>query len=48
MRALPVGDCLWVARTPAGEEYVLDYIVERKRLEDLCASLVDGRYKEQK
>ena len=27
---------------------VLDYIVERKRLDDLSGSIVDGRYKEQK
>jgi len=29
-------------------EAVLDYIVERKRLDDLSGSIVDGRYKEQK
>lgn len=29
-------------------EVVLDYIIERKRLDDLSSSIVDGRYKEQK
>ena len=29
-------------------EAVLDYIVERKRLDDLSKSIIDGRYNEQK
>ena len=29
-------------------EVVLDYIVERKRMDDLASSIVDGRFKEQK
>ena len=29
-------------------ELVLDYIIERKRMDDLAASIVDGRFKEQK
>nr|MBC9702457.1 ERCC4 domain-containing protein [Leuconostoc sp.] len=29
-------------------ECVLDYVVERKRLDDLCGSIRDGRYDEQK
>ena len=34
----------------AGEkvELVLDYIVERKRMDDLADSIVDGRFREQK
>lgn len=30
------------------EELVLDHIVERKRLDDLCSSIIDGRFREQK
>ncbi|XP_077356145.1 structure-specific endonuclease subunit MUS81 [Festucalex cinctus] len=59
IRKLNVGDFLWVARekvTPApghsraskGRELVLDYIVERKRMDDLCGSIIDGRFREQK
>ncbi|ANZ77629.1 BA75_05126T0 [Komagataella pastoris] len=48
IRPLPVGDVLWVARSEAGEEVVLDTIVERKRLDDLVASIQDGRFLEQK
>lgn len=29
-------------------ELVLDHIVERKRLDDLCSSIIDGRFREQK
>ncbi len=29
-------------------DYVLDFIVERKTADDLAASIVDGRYEEQK
>ncbi|KAF8565770.1 hypothetical protein P879_07093 [Paragonimus westermani] len=51
-RALPVGDFLWVGRwtTASGDqmEAVLDYVVERKRADDLAASIVDGRFQEQK
>ncbi|PKS10652.1 hypothetical protein jhhlp_002407 [Lomentospora prolificans] len=58
MRSLDLGDAQWVARCndPAlltrlgaeGEEVVLDWIVERKRLDDLVASIKDGRFHEQK
>ncbi|XP_035826366.1 crossover junction endonuclease MUS81 [Aplysia californica] len=59
LRLLHVGDLLWVARerTPPGSaglnggkgrELVLNYIVERKRMDDLVSSLSDGRMKEQK
>lgn len=51
-RALRLGDMCWVARRRDGhggeeDECVLDYVVERKRLDDLCSSIRDGRYKEQ-
>uniref|UniRef100_A0A8C5H4S2 Crossover junction endonuclease MUS81 n=1 Tax=Gouania willdenowi TaxID=441366 RepID=A0A8C5H4S2_GOUWI len=57
VRKLNVGDFLWVAREkvppPTGQravrkEFVLDFIVERKRMDDLCSSIVDGRFREQK
>ncbi|KAK2862834.1 hypothetical protein Q5P01_002367 [Channa striata] len=59
IRKLSVGDFLWVARekvvpvpgqlrAPAGKELVLDYIIERKRMDDLCGSIIDGRFREQK
>ncbi|WWC69301.1 uncharacterized protein I206_103239 [Kwoniella pini CBS 10737] len=52
-RALRLGDMCWVARRIVGDlggeedECVLDYVVERKRLDDLCSSIRDGRYTEQ-
>ncbi|KAG8146708.1 hypothetical protein E2320_013819 [Naja naja] len=59
IRKLHVGDFLWVAkeRGPRGaellppttaRELVLDYVVERKRMPDLCGSIIDGRFREQK
>ncbi|KAI8965933.1 hypothetical protein F5Y11DRAFT_343925 [Daldinia sp. FL1419] len=58
MRALELGDVLWVAKChdanflsrlgAEGDEVVLDYIVERKRLDDLISSIKDGRFHEQK
>lgn len=59
VRKLNVGDFLWVARErvtpvpgqlrpPVGKELVLDYIIERKRMDDLCGSIIDGRFREQK
>ncbi|KAM9220409.1 crossover junction endonuclease MUS81 isoform 2-T2 [Dugong dugon] len=54
VRKLHVGDFVWVAqetrpRDPARpSELVLDHIVERKRLDDLCSSIIDGRFHEQK
>lgn len=48
-RALSVGDGLWIARNKVtNEEVVLNYIIERKRLDDLASSIKDGRYTEQK
>ncbi|KAJ7047896.1 ERCC4 domain-containing protein [Mycena alexandri] len=47
-RALELGDVAWVARNNAGEECVLDVVLERKRLDDLTQSVRDGRFHEQK
>ncbi|KAL8387815.1 hypothetical protein RB599_002833 [Gaeumannomyces hyphopodioides] len=58
MRSLELGDALWVAKCDdptllgrmgaEGDEVVLDYIAERKRLDDLVSSVKDGRFHEQK
>ena len=59
VRKLNVGDFLWVGREkvcpvpgqlslPRSREVVLEYIVERKRMDDLAGSITDGRFKEQK
>jgi crossover junction endonuclease MUS81 len=58
MRALELGDILWVAKVhdpnllsrlgAEGDEILLDWIVERKRLDDLVGSIKDGRFHEQK
>ncbi|KAI9704314.1 MAG: Crossover junction endonuclease mus81 [Candelina mexicana] len=58
MRSLELGDALWVAKCndsgvlgrhgEEGDEVVLDWIVERKRLDDLVGSIKDGRFHEQK
>ncbi|KAI9740889.1 MAG: Crossover junction endonuclease mus81 [Claussenomyces sp. TS43310] len=58
MRALELGDAQWVAKChdphflsrngAEGDEVVLDWIVERKRLDDLVGSIKDGRFHEQK
>ena len=62
VRALPLGDMMWVVRRPAADgcpglesppsrhdqEYVLDFIIERKTAEDLACSIKDGRFLEQK
>lgn len=48
VRHLNVGDFAWIARDQAGNELVLPYIVERKRLDDLAGSIKDGRFHEQK
>lgn len=46
---LSLGDILWIYKDPVTNiEYVLDYILERKTLDDLAASIRDGRYREQK
>lgn len=49
MRRLPVGDGIWIAREKQlDSEYVLDFIVERKGVDDLRCSIRDNRYKDQK
>ena len=48
VRRLTVGDFLWIARNQEGDELVLPYIVERKRMDDLASSIRDGRFHEQK
>jgi crossover junction endonuclease MUS81 len=58
MKSLELGDVLWVAKCNKpgwlsrmgsdGDEVVLDWIVERKRLDDLIGSIKDGRFQEQK
>ncbi|KAL8895294.1 MAG: hypothetical protein Q9207_008227, partial [Kuettlingeria erythrocarpa] len=58
IRSLPLGDFFWVAKlkdpsllSRYGEEgdlVALDYIIERKRLDDLISSIKDGRFREQK
>ena len=58
VRALELGDIFWVAKCndpsllsrygEEGDEVALDWIVERKRLDDLIGSVKDGRFYEQK
>lgn len=58
VRALELGDAIWVAKChdphylsrfgEEGDEIMLDWIVERKRLDDLIGSIKDGRFHEQK
>ncbi|XP_023710532.1 crossover junction endonuclease MUS81 isoform X3 [Cryptotermes secundus] len=49
LRHLKVADFTWVCRDRVtGQELVLPYIVERKRMDDLASSIRDGRFHEQK
>ena len=58
VRPLDLGDALWIAKCKdprllprlgeEGDEVILDWIVERKRLDDLWNSIKDGRFLEQK
>ncbi|XP_014662664.1 PREDICTED: crossover junction endonuclease MUS81-like isoform X2 [Priapulus caudatus] len=59
VRKLQVGDFLWIARekilpkpgqlrVPVRKELTLDFVIERKRMDDLAGSIVDGRFREQK
>ncbi|KAL9130304.1 MAG: hypothetical protein Q9217_001479 [Psora testacea] len=58
VRPLPLGDVFWVAKVhdsrylsrygEEGDEIALDWIVERKRLDDLVGSITDGRFQEQR
>jgi len=47
---IEIGDVIWVAENKMNkkERYVLDYIIERKAVEDLSSSIKDGRYTSQK
>ncbi|KAG9048807.1 Crossover junction endonuclease mus81 [Tulasnella sp. UAMH 9824] len=53
-RPLAIGDVAWIARKTrldglgGPQECVLDFIVERKRMDDLVTSVKDGRFHEQK
>ncbi|XP_026748846.2 crossover junction endonuclease MUS81 [Galleria mellonella] len=49
-RSLKVGDFTWIARSNINKEHelVLPYVIERKRMDDLGASIKDGRFHEQK
>ncbi|GAQ86265.1 putative endonuclease containing ERCC4 domain [Klebsormidium nitens] len=49
VRNLELGDFLWVAKERDGPgEYVLDYVCERKRVDDLSLSIQSSRYQRQK
>lgn len=51
VRPLSVGDVTWVAKSKTQSqlsEIMLDTVLERKRLDDLAASIKDGRFREQK
>lgn len=49
MRTLPVGDFAWIVKpNTAKRELVLDFLIERKRTDDLIASIRDQRWNEQK
>ncbi|KAG5755730.1 hypothetical protein H9Q69_006031 [Fusarium xylarioides] len=58
MRSMELGDAQWIAKChdpnllvsqgAEGAEVILDWIVERKRLDDLIGSIKDGRFHEQK
>ncbi|KAG5518852.1 hypothetical protein PMAC_002383 [Pneumocystis sp. 'macacae'] len=48
-RTLELGDILWIARCNiTNKDYILDFIIERKKLSDLANSIKDGRFHEQK
>lgn len=48
-RNLSLGDFIWIYTDPNDSiKYVIDYIIERKTLNDLASSIIDGRYNEQK
>lgn len=48
-RQLAIGDFLWIARhSKTAKEVFLNCIIERKRIDDLCSSIKDKRFNEQK
>lgn len=48
VKGLKIGDFTWIARDAYGNELVLPYIVERKRMDDFAQSIKDSRFQEQK
>ena len=49
VRPLTLGDVIWIAKNKvSGKEVVLNCIGERKKMDDLCMSIKDGRFQEQK
>lgn len=47
VRTLPCGDAMFVSRYEDGSEVVLDYVIERKTVEDYASSVRDGRVSKQ-
>jgi crossover junction endonuclease MUS81 len=47
-RSLSLGDMLWIGRNKNGDEFIFNFIVERKTLTDLADSINGKRYLEQK
>lgn len=49
-RTIPIGDFVWICKSNKDQtlELTLDYIVERKREDDLVSSIIDGRFEEQR
>lgn len=49
IEALSVGDAVWIAQHNTTKKVaVIDYVLERKRIDDLISSIKDGRFTEQK
>ena len=49
LRVLPQGDATWILRKKStGKEWISDYVVERKRVDDLFSSIKSKRYDMQK
>ena len=49
VRSLPIGDFAWIVRHKStGVESMCDLIIERKKMTDLCSSIMDGRLAEQR
>ncbi|VDM29097.1 unnamed protein product [Toxocara canis] len=44
LRTLSIGDYVWIIRMKDGAEMMLDYIVERKTLDDMTQSIRSSRY----
>lgn len=50
-KKLWIGDYQWVCRVKVGkkyQDYMLNYVVERKTADDLAQSIIDSRYEDQK